>query len=486
MGAGSDGALDRGSRVPDVVAFVCVLAILAGIARNAYDVPAFHGDSAELVLGSTGITHCLAARHFTNCNELLAHWTARDAVSDVGPFPLLQYLIAVPLQVLGVSKEWTLRLLVWVSFASLVTIFALVYGTLRRLAPPLWAPLATLAILASPLLAYGQSPYGEELAAAVILAAIVSVLVGARLGMIAVLVVLAGVTKETNPPFVFALAAICVLARTQAGDPVRWRRLAVITIGTATSIVLNFGFNLFRYGRLGNAVYTRSQLFVPNVPTFGRLFVAQWLAPNGGLLWFWPLALAFTFGLSVVALRRRQSLSWSAIATPVLALLLVGQVALLSTWWAPFGWYAWGPRLILPIIPALVVAGSTLAAPYATPLVARVLRSRLLPLLAAGTIAIGLAQIEVVFHGLAVSQFFARAICRGSLEVSKTAYYRCLNDTAWTKRPWMLQLGMHGLDSARGWLAAVLFVVAVAALLYMARRAAYRVQLSQSVPEYTD
>jgi len=41
------------------------------------------------------------------------------------------------------------------------------------------------------------------------------------------------------------------------------------------------------------------------------------------------------------------------------ALVLVGlalQTALLSVWWTPFGWFAWGPRLIMPTLAMAVVA----------------------------------------------------------------------------------------------------------------------------------
>jgi hypothetical protein len=76
-------------------------------------------------------------------------------------------------------------------------------------------------------------------------------------------------------------------------------------------------------------------------------------------------------------------------------------------------------------------------------------------------------------HGLAVSQFFSHPLCVGAgVTTAPTRYYECLEQTAWSKRPWMLQLAMHGLDSPLGWFVAIAFTGAVVSLVWIARRAA--------------
>ncbi len=87
------------------------------------------------------------------------------------------------------------------------------------------------------------------------------------------------------------------------------------------------------------------------------LSVALWLAPNGGVGWFWPLAAAVVIGLVVIAgtaarggaERRRRSLP--AVGLVVALLLTTGTLA---SWFAPFGWVAWGPRLMVPVLPAVL------------------------------------------------------------------------------------------------------------------------------------
>jgi hypothetical protein len=372
---------------------------------------------------------------------------------------------------LGVSNESTLRVLVALNAMSLIAILGLARRTLHRLAPPLWAPLVSVVLLASPLLWYGRVAFGEELAGAIILSALVAVLVDARPVVVATMVALACITKETNPPFVMALTAICVLARTSGKDPTRRRLLLAIVVGTTIGIALNAGFNIFRYGMVGNGTYTRGSLYAPNAGVVARLFATEWLAPNGGLAWFWPLMPVLIFTVAIVCFRRSGPLSLRR--APAVAALLVAQVALLATWFSPFGWYAWGPRLVLPLLPALLVAACVLGARDASRTVARFLTGRgLLPATIA-VLVVGLPQAVVVFHGVAVSDFFSHPVCvHAGLMTAPTRYYECLEQTAWSKRPWMLQLGMHGLDSPQAWFIAIAFICAIVSLVWIARRAA--------------
>ncbi len=456
-----------------IAGFAFVAAIVGAVVWEALQRPAVHGDTAVLVRGAGGVVDCVRHRHFTRCNEFVVRRKTGDHGAGVGPFPVLQYIPAVGLRAFGVSTESTLRVLVAVSAASLVAILALAHNTLKRLAPPMWAPLATAALLASPLLWYGRTVFGEELAAAVILAAIVAVLVDARPLTVGALVAVACLTKETNPPFVLALGAVCVLARTSGKDAMRRRRLMVVAVGTTVGIMLNAGFNLLRFGSVRNTYYMQSSLYVPNAGVFGRLFSAQWIAPNGGLAWFWPAAPLLVFAIAIASYRRGEGTSWQRVGTPVVAALLVGQIALLATWWAPFGWYAWGPRLVLPLVPALLVAACVLGARSATDGFARFLTSRWLAPAGLAMTVVGLPQAVVVFHGLAVSQFFSHPLCVGpGVLVAPAQYYKCLQRTAWSKRPWMLELGMHGLSSPQGWFIAFAFTGAIVSLLYIARRAA--------------
>jgi hypothetical protein len=282
------------------------------------------------------------------------------------------------------------------------------------------------------------------------------------------------VTKETNPPFVFALAAICVVGRRNGSATQRRHQLYAIAIGTGAGVILNAAFNVFRFGTIRNTAYARPGLQTANTHVIARFFAAQWLAPNGGLVWFWPLALALIIGTAALSMRRTP-ISVGQVGPPLVALLLIGQILVLSTWWTPFGWYAWGPRLILPLLPAMIVVSCVVAAPHVTQRVSRLLTSRAFVPVAVVAIAIGLPQAAAGFHGLAVSEFFAPVpnFCTaGGLTQAPMSYYHCLVKTAWSKQPWMLALGLKGLQTSQGRIVAVAFVGAMSLLLYTARRTA--------------
>jgi hypothetical protein len=445
---------------------ICVGVVLARVLEIAVRTKSLFGDASRLVDGSSVIVDCVRAGRFSSCNDL---------GRDVGAFPLMQYIPSVALRAVGVSAETTLRVLTLSSFASLVAVLIVAYYTLRRVAPPLWAPIVTAALLASPLLHYGRSSFGEELAAALILGAVAAVLLDAGPVVVCSLIVLACVTKETNPPFVFVLAAICAVAPQRGTAAHRRRMLSMITIGVVAGIALNAAFNVFRYGSLQNAYYVQSAFENTRPSLILRLFFAEWVSPNGGLLWFWPLAILLVVGTAVMA-RRAPRWSVQQLAAPLVALLLLGQVLLLATWWQPFGWLAWGPRLVLPMIPALMVAGAAVGAPYATPAMAKLLRSRAFVPIVLVAIAGGMAQVGVLFYP-AVTKFFASGadVCSGlsgPTGPGSARYYDCLLRMAWAKHPSMLGLGLDGLTQPRGVVTATALAGAITLLICAARRAA--------------
>jgi len=128
---------------------------------------------------------------------------------------------------------------------------------------------------------------------------------------------------------------------------------------------------------------------------------------------------------------------------------------------------------VLPLVPALLVAACVLGARDAPRTVARFVTCRALLPATIVAVGVGLPQALVVFHGVAVSDFFSHPVCvHAGVLTARTRYYECLVQTAWSKRPWMLQLGMHGWDSPPALFIAIAFVCAIVSLVWIARRAA--------------
>ena len=158
---------------------------------------------------------------------------------------------------------------------------------------------------------------------------------------------LAGITKEFAPPVLMALGLIAIFSgqvpRTQIG-----KRLTAVAIGSLIAVVANASFNVLRFGVPYNQI-----LLDPLSPS-AALRAADFLCgarPNGGLLFFWASFVAVLVSVVVHdwrSLAAKAPVYW---VVCVLAALTFG----LSGWWAPFGWIAWGPRLLLPWIPACLL-----------------------------------------------------------------------------------------------------------------------------------
>ncbi len=346
MSRASAGTYDRRASV------VLVAAVLLVDSWVALMHPRLDGDTSRVVVGAQNVVNCVRHGVFTHCNTWAADHTV--AHSGVGPWPLLQFIPAVAMRSLGLSHDATLRVLIVGNNLALWALFGLVWITLRRTGAKAWAAPMVVALLASPLLWYGTAAFGEGLAAAVVVAAIAAVLMRRRPVLVGALVAFAGMTKETNVLFVVALAVTCVLAhrarRPEDREASRPLLLAVV-VGTIGGAAADAAFNIFRFGSVRNTIYLQSYERSPNAAVVARAFAGQWVAPNGGLLWFWPCALAVV-GITVAGAiwtLRRSTWNWSTVAPIVVAAGLVVDALALAMWYSPFGWLAWGP---LPDAPA--------------------------------------------------------------------------------------------------------------------------------------
>ncbi len=458
---------------------VLVAAVLLVDSWVALQHPTLSGDASGLVAGAQKAVDCLHHGVLTHCDT----WVGGRGVAKggVGPWPLMQYMPAIVMRWLGMSRDSTLRVLIVGNALALWALFGVVWMTLRRTAAAAWVPPLVVALLASPLLWYGTAAFGEALAAAVVVAAIAALLLRSRPVLVFGLVALAGTTKETNVAFVAALGLICVLAYRvkRPEDRAASRRLLVaVVVGSVAGAVANAAFNIFRFGTVRNTIYLQAFERAPNAAVVARAFAGQWVAPNSGLLWFWPGALAI-LGLTVagaVWTVRRGDRSWATVAPLLVAVVAVADVLGLATWYSPFGWIAWGPRLMLPLLPAMLLISCVFAGDRATDLLQRFLAGRWLWPTAIVVAAVGLPQAVVLFHARTVGQFFGPdPHCVNAHPAHNLSrYYRCFDFTAWHKRPFLLQRGLEGLGGIGGWIIGVLFVGAVVMVLKTGRTSARR------------
>jgi len=294
-------------------------------------------DSYGVYLGSRHVLDWLSGR--------------TQVLSDVGPYPLMQYLSGVSAlwaasHGIPINIFWLWSALNTIGLAGIAAVLYRAAGRTNR--PELfWAMLVV--ILSGPLVAYEPTTFNELFAAFLAVAFTDAVTANAAPILCAILFWLSGITKETAAPLLLViwLGALCMRA-----PQARPRNLAVHVFSLLSAFIItvatNAAFNLLRFHSAWNTQYLTPYFFVGSLHRRMQYCIALWLAPNGGVLMFWPTLALFTAGVLVIGLPRRR-ITKPAI---IVAIVLGAMTLMLSGWYSPFGWWAWGPRLLLPWLPA--------------------------------------------------------------------------------------------------------------------------------------
>lgn len=122
------------------------------------------------------------------------------------------------------------------------------------------------------------------------------------------------------------------------------KRMMYFAGGLAPFALLTLLYNHFNYGSAWSPGYDRQAFVSPFFSgVFGLLF-----SPSRGLFIFSPSVLLFFFGMRDF----KQKFPGLFI---LCILLIVGKIAILAKWFSWQGGWCWGPRLLLPIIPLLML-----------------------------------------------------------------------------------------------------------------------------------
>lgn len=477
-----------GRRTIEIAALCFIVATIGMTLRVAIENPLYQGDSVHLVSGAWHSVDCISHGVFTDCQTWNGGTAADEAETHVGPWPLMQYIPAAALRWVGVSAEQTLHTLIVIDALALGALVAIAWFTLRRLCAPVWAPILAAALVTGPLLWYGTSAFGEALGATLVLAAFSAFLLHARPWVIGILIAAASITKETNPAFIAALLVLCLFLEpataAAADDHTSWqRRVIAPIIGIIAGAVANTAFNLFRFGSIRNTIYLDPLLQVPTLRIAARSFIAQWFAPNGGMLWFWPSALAILLLVTVGSLHKlfHRPLPRAQFVPLGVVGLLVAMVIALSRWYSPFGWLAWGPRLTYTMVPAMLLVTCVAANPVATRMLHRVLTGVAFWFVLVVVVVAAVPQAAVVYQPNVIPEFFhdPNPNCPdyGHIEV-QDAYYHCFFWTAWHRQPYLLERGLDGFDTKGGKVITVSMIGAAISLMFAARSRARRGELT--------
>lgn len=235
-------------------------------------------------------------------------------------------------------------------------------------ATPRWAAASGAGlVLATPLWGYAASDYGEPLQALCVALAVLAVVEmradpASRRWQI-VLGLAAGFAVLTKTLLLVAVAPLLLAAilppavrseedflegkrgrrRSAAMDSRRQAMPWPLLLSFSALLLLWALFEFVRFGKLFGG-YAGETFTYPFFAGLLRLTVL----PNKGLFWYAPIVLLAPLGFLV--LRRRDARLALALAASAATLLLTA-----SAWWAWDGQAGWGPRLLLPALPPLLV-----------------------------------------------------------------------------------------------------------------------------------
>lgn len=455
-GAGSNATSDRilWAVLLAVAAATMYYVLRSGVGRT--------GDTLALIGGTHRALDCVGDGTLTDCGI------------QVAPYPLLQYLPSALLIGLGFGDgdvERGLGLLNAVAFCGLLVV---AWTTLRRAGDRALGALLVVVLLASPFPWYAWVTFGEAFGALACVAFVAAALRRSHPVLLALSFGLACVTKETALPFLVLMGGAALAWSPLAARPISRAHWIGLAAGAALGIVLTAGFNELRFGQLTNAVYSEPVQHTPTNGLKARFMLSLWLAPNAGLAVFWPLsAVAFAAFLACAAARARR---WrehlrAVAAGAVLLVCLAAMTFGYANWYAPFGWIAWGPRLMLLLTPALLLFGAGMLGPELRAALSGLSRraariaGAAFAVLAVATV---LAQVGVLFNQGAQSGLFTPdAECSENISVAVDSggYYHCIIHDAWYKH-WVLP------EAAKGAWASVSSVAMTAVWLLAAALAA--------------
>jgi hypothetical protein len=427
-------------------------------------------DPLLVVRGRRTVVDCLAGGDVIDCRPV----AGGDAV---GAWPLAQYVVAVPLVAAGVGEGSALTTLAVVSAAAALAMLALVARAVRALLGTEWAVVLIVALVTGPFVLYALLPFGETVAAFLVAAFVVAACRRSPPWLF-ILGFLAGITKETAAPFLVVLGIVCARSAADRWLPARRLTLAMVA-GIGAAVIANALFNVFRFGTARNLTYTAPATRVPGLGRRFELAIANWFAPNVGVVWFWFLAgvlvaalVVATVALVVRAPHDRRVWAPPAVVVATIAALTAG----LASWYSTFGWVAWGPRLTLSMLPAFLIAAIWTAREPMTAGLRWVARhGAALAAVAVLVAGLGAAQVGVVWNRAAIDlPLLTDAACPEIIPIERASpevFYGCGLHAAWRLEPLALwESARHG--PAAQHVAQVLLAVTVAcAALWLHARA---------------
>lgn len=429
--------------------------------------PHIEGDTVVLVQGFDAFLQCVVHRS--------------HSCPQVSHFPPFQYILAGLLKLAGLRMERVFNGLALLNAFSVIGLFLVAGVAFRgRQLPACWA-LFGLFLLASPFGWFAGGTFGEPAAAFVTLFLAVAVARRANWLALAALAFLAGITKETAPPFLLLLALTAAIPAKGRGSLRRSLAgpLTATTVGAFAAVAANAALNIFRFSSPLNVVLLDPGFMVPSWSTQASFFLGLFFSPNAGMVFFCPVLFIMLAWIGFS--RVRAGVPARDLVSGLIPLLGIAATLLclalgFSKWYAPFGWAAFGPRLCLPWLPALAFvlldkypeeAGQFARVTTQSP-------ARLIGSMAFGWIAVT-PFVSVIFNSGVLAEWFGPTPdCPrpAIIQQDSAFYYHCMRSRIWdTDRLILRSLFRAAVTGRAAWVSAPAALLTAFCILAMRRSA---------------
>ncbi len=335
----------RSQRSPILAALL--IAGLLSVGSKAYQA----GDTAGWVAGGNQFAKCIANLSLGEPSD------QPNACRHISKWPLWNNGMAAVFGLFVENQRYCWQLLNILSFAAYLAIWLSTIRYRNRTQ----ATIATFALLFSPLLFYLNSTFTEIQQGALVTLGLFF-LSRRSYRYAASVIFLSILTKESLLPLwgiVFLLLlfqgfgitkrGLSTVSRKQAW--LRLMELSPLLCCLMAAVAVSMTFNWLRYDSVVNTVYLaeNTQFDMGAGHALANFFWGA-LSPNGGILVAYGLILACW----LVRLRQgtparvgdnadTRKISW-----PTVVALIGTGLATTASWWASFGWDAWGYRLFIP------------------------------------------------------------------------------------------------------------------------------------------
>jgi hypothetical protein len=413
--------------------------------------PWVSGDTPWVLDGTNALLTCLSQHQFHACG-FTGKLNDEGLMSPIGDWPLLQHVPDLISIGLGADshpvRTRVLELLNVIGVGSSVVLARMV---LARVGQTVWFPGFLLVLLSSPILWYARTTSGEVLASSLLVCLVAATVLRAPPALVGLAALGAVITKETSYPFVAAIGLLgLVLARRRTGEPIRshvvWGVAGMAVGFAATSL-----FNVVRFGSILNTNYLDPHLHTPGISRKLEYAAAVLVAPSGGIFVFWPVASVLLAAACVLPLVLRSRRNGDVRPAVALIAVIAGLTIGFASWFTPFGWSGYGPRLFVPWILPLVLIALVAYGEELEKLARRVLAPFWRLLVVFGIVLVfTLPNIGEMWRPDSTGHFFLqKPVCGAPWVVGITNFHACQHRRIWLDRPMPLY-ALHGVKTQSG------------------------------------